>query len=329
MKANPHPDQSARLKELYRYEILDTEREKDFDAIAELIAEICGTPISVVNLIDAERQWFKAEVGLGVRETPIETSICSHVILEEDFVEINDTLNDPRMCDNPLCLGDNGLRFYAGALLKGQRGLPLGTLCVLDYQPRSLTDQQRKAISILANQIMKLLDLRLALRREETLRREADHRVKNSLQSVAALTRLASRQAVSPEATSALDSVQRRVSVIAKLHEELYRQDAGPNIDLKAYLENVGILLSSMCRCNVTLSVDVDYVDVPSRQAAHAAIIVSEFVANSLKHGFPDGRAGRIDVCGRLTEDDVFHLVCRDDGAGVDDDHPALSLIHI
>ena len=132
MEAKPHPQQSDRLRALYSYDILDTDREKDFDDIVKLAAAVCGTAISVVNLIDSDRQWFKAETGLGVRETPLATSICSHIILEDEFVEIRDTLEDLRMADNPLCCGESGLRFYAGALLMTEQGLPLGTLCVLE-----------------------------------------------------------------------------------------------------------------------------------------------------------------------------------------------------
>ena len=100
VQADRHPRQDERLASLWSYGILDTEREADFDDIVELASQVCGTPISVVNLIDRDRQWFKAEVGLGVRETPIESSICAHAILETDFVEIRDTLVDPRMAGN-------------------------------------------------------------------------------------------------------------------------------------------------------------------------------------------------------------------------------------
>ena len=103
MKPNLHPQEEERLRELRRYGILDTEREKDFDELVEIASDICEVPVSVVNFIDAGRQWFKAEVGLGVRSTPIETSLCGHVILQGDFVEIPDTLQDERMADNPLC----------------------------------------------------------------------------------------------------------------------------------------------------------------------------------------------------------------------------------
>ena len=187
MKPALHPHEADRLRELRRYHILDTEREREFDELVEITSEICNAPVSVVNFIDEGRQWFKAEIGLGVRSTPLETSLCGHVILQGDFVEIPDTLNDSRMADNPLCTDEPGFRFYAGAVLKGTNGLPLGTLCVLDHKPRTLSDHQRKVLRVLSRHIMRELDLRIALNKEQTLRREVDHRVKNSLASIGSL----------------------------------------------------------------------------------------------------------------------------------------------
>ena len=186
MLAPKHPRQGDRIAALHDYDILDTPKESDFDDIVDLASRLCGTPISVINLIDTDRQWFKAEVGLGVRETPLDTSLCSHAILEKDFMEIPDTLQDQRMQDNGLVVGDPGLRFYAGALLQTPEGLPIGTLCVLDYAPRNLTALQRHALQVLAKQVMTQLELRRALKRKELMRKEMDHRVKNSLASVVA-----------------------------------------------------------------------------------------------------------------------------------------------
>ena len=126
-------NEAQRLKALRDLDVLDTPPEQAFDDLVGLAAQICQAPLAMVSLVDAERQWFKAETGLGVRETPIETSICAHVILEEDFVEIHDTLEDTRMQDNPLCCGDPGLRFYAGALLRTEDG-------------KNVTDQQIRAL---------------------------------------------------------------------------------------------------------------------------------------------------------------------------------------
>ena len=125
-------DEAARLRALDRYCLVDTPREQDFDEIAEAAAELCGTPIAVVNLVGDGRQFFKAEVGLGIRQTPIETSFCRQAILQQDFLHVPDTTRDPRFQGNPLVTGEPGLRFYAGALLKTADGHPIGTVCVLD-----------------------------------------------------------------------------------------------------------------------------------------------------------------------------------------------------
>jgi len=106
VKAALHSAEEYRLAALRHYGILDTPREADFDEVVEVASAICGTPISVINLIDQGRQWFKAEVGLGVRETPIASSICAHAILQPGLFVIPDTTQDPRFADNPLVTGD-------------------------------------------------------------------------------------------------------------------------------------------------------------------------------------------------------------------------------
>lgn len=163
LAAQLHAREAERLAALDSYAILDTAPEQDFDDIAALASEICGTPIAVVNLIGDGRQWFKAEVGLGVRETPLDTSFCRHAILETDFLLVPDATKDPRFECNPLVTAASGLRFYAGALIKSPEGLPLGTLCVLDTRPRDLTDQQARALKRLARQVMAQMELRRAL----------------------------------------------------------------------------------------------------------------------------------------------------------------------
>lgn len=317
MEARAHPLQAERLRALYSYEILDTDREKEFDDVVKLTAEICETAISVINLIDAERQWFKAEVGLGVRETPLSTSLCSHVILEEDFVEIEDTLQDPRMADNPLCCGEPGLRFYAGALLKSDAGLPIGTLCVLDWKPRQLTPLQRDAIRVLARQVMAQLDLRRTLRLTETLRHEVDHRVKNSMQQLSALTRIQARSSTSEEAKSALDLVQRRVQTVSMLHELLYKTNAGSKIELGDYVVAIGNFLQDMAPEHIAIATDVEPVTVTSTEAASVGILLNEFASNSFKHAFPDGQPGTVRFSLKRSPEGLISLECMDNGVGL------------
>ncbi len=155
-------NQAARLEALRRYDILDTPVEAEFDEITDLIARVCDTPIAVINFIDDGRQWFKSEIGLGVRETPLDISICAHAILQPGLFIVHDTLEDDRFNSNPLVTGDPRLRFYAGALLETPDRHPLGTLCVLDYKPRVLTLLQQATLRTLARQVMTQLELRRA-----------------------------------------------------------------------------------------------------------------------------------------------------------------------
>jgi len=159
-------DETARLRALDRYRLLDTPREQDFDEIAEAAAELCETPIAVVNLVGDGRQFFKAEVGLGVRETPLETSFCRQALLQDDFLCIPDATLDPRFDGNPLVHGEPRLRFYAGALLKTPEGHPVGTVCVLDTRPHAHTERQRKGLMRLARQTMAQMELRRSLREQ-------------------------------------------------------------------------------------------------------------------------------------------------------------------
>lgn len=316
MKAAPHPLQAARLSALRSYHILDTPRETDFDELVELAAAICETPISVVNLIDADRQWFKAEMGLGVRETPLDTSICAHAILEHDFVEINDTLLDRRVADNELATSDPGLRFYAGAVLRTGEGLPLGTLCVLDYKPRMLSNLQKQALQVLARQVMTQLDLRRALRTQTVLAQEIDHRVKNSLQSVASLVQLQRAKSRDEGVRGALDEVSSRLRTISLVHEELHHASTSDEVDLGGYLTRLGSLLQSNAPGNVTVAVTAEPLVIGSSHASAIGMIVSEFSANSLKHAFPGGRQGTISISLRRLVGGMAELVCEDNGVG-------------
>jgi two-component sensor histidine kinase len=316
-KTAPAPE---RLSALHRYEILDTDREAAFDDIAELARGICSAPIALISFVTDERQWFKAEIGLGARETSLGSSICAYALVAGDFLEIADTWSDQRTFANPLCRGDDGLRFYAGAVLKSRDGLAIGSLCVLDRVPRRLTPLQRDALRVLANQVMTQLDLRAALREAEMLRQEVDHRVKNSLQSVSSLTRLQARASRSEEVRASLGVVERRIETVAALHGEMYLTHAGGRIDLGRYIANVGRLIEAVRPRGVAVEIDVESVEVGSREASAVAVIVNEAATNAFKHAFPGGRAGKLRIIGRRTADHGYELECSDDGAGANPD---------
>jgi two-component sensor histidine kinase len=314
MKPALHPREQERLQELRSYSILDTEREQEFDELVEIASEICEVPVSVVNFIDEGRQWFKAEVGLGVRSTPIETSLCGHVILQDDYVEIADTLNDIRMVDNPLCTGEPGFRFYAGAVLRGSSGLPLGTLCVLDHKPRVLSEHQRKVLRVLSKHVMRELNLRMALEQEKTFRQEVDHRVKNSLASIGALLLMKARRESSDAGRLALEDASTRIRSLASLHAELHNLALGELVNLRSLFRRIEADFAQILPDGVKLIIDVRN-DRASPAIANAfLLIVNEFASNSVKHGLKDA-LGSINIVMRAS-DEGWSIVCRDNGAG-------------
>lgn len=140
--------------------VLDTEPEPDFDALARLAGHICDTPMALISLVDECRQWFKAAVGMSVRETAREISFCTHALQQRDLLIVPDATLDPRFRHSPLVTGEHGVRFYAGAPLVSTDGAVLGTLCVMDRRPRTLTTAQAEALRVLARQVMVQFELR-------------------------------------------------------------------------------------------------------------------------------------------------------------------------
>jgi PAS domain S-box-containing protein len=156
----PH-DEQDRLNALKDLGVLDTPSEKEFDALVEAAALVCEVPISLVSLIDTDRQWFKANHGLpGATQTSRDVAFCSHAILGEDVFEVADASMDPRFADNPLVVADPNIRFYAGVPLKLSAGQQVGTLCVIDRTPRRLSNNQKEILSRLAIAAVKALESR-------------------------------------------------------------------------------------------------------------------------------------------------------------------------
>jgi two-component sensor histidine kinase len=330
LKAALHSAEQYRLNALRRYDILDTPREADFDEVVQVTSAICNAPISVINLIDQGRQWFKAEVGLGVRETPIDSSICAHAILQSELFVIPDTTQDSRFCDNPLVIGNPHLRFYAGALLETPEGFPLGTVCVLDYKPRNLDDTQKAFLRLMAHQVMKLLELRRiaaaehiarlraeeVIKEKEILMREGDHRLMNSLQLVQSILSLQGRSAASEDTKTQLDLASNRVLAIATMHKQLHLTGSMEEVDIGDFLRRLCESLKHTAPAQIE-GIKVTSATLLRRSdvATGLGLLVAELVTNSFKYAYPAGRQGSVHVDFKETENG-WRLVVSDDGQG-------------
>ncbi len=175
-----------RLAALRSYRILDTEPEQAFDDLTLLASQICDTPIALISLIDADRQWFKSRIGVDARETSRDIAFCNHAIQQTETLVVPDALEDARFRDNPFVVSDPKIRFYSGAPLVTAEGHALGTLCVIDREPRTLSPEQIEALEALRRQVVAQLELRRNLRERERLVEE----LRDALDEVKKLTAL-------------------------------------------------------------------------------------------------------------------------------------------
>lgn len=217
-------NERERFQNLKEYDILDTIPEDDYEAITTLAAEICHTPISLISLIDDKRQWFKSHHGIAATETPKEFAFCAHAInyIDEVFI-VPDSRKDERFYDNPLVTGDPHVIFYSGIPLVSAEGFALGTLCVIDNKPNTLDDNQKNALRLLSNQVIKLLELR-----KSNLLLEASK--KNLEEKNIALERFASIAA--HDIKSPITSILGLVSLIKDFHAEELSDDAIKIVDM-------------------------------------------------------------------------------------------------
>lgn len=186
---NHFESEEHRLDELYRFEILDTPYEEEFNEIVQLASAICNTPISMISLVETSRQWFKAKVGIEDSETSREVSFCSHAIAaNKDLYQVEDATKTDLFASNPLVTGSPNIRFYAGVPLVSSNGFSLGTLCVIDTKPKTLTLEQEFALKVLGTQVMKLLELRIINKKLELgkKRQQSQIELQNKIISIVA-----------------------------------------------------------------------------------------------------------------------------------------------
>jgi two-component sensor histidine kinase len=285
-----------RLAALEGYGILDTPPERGFDDIVTLATQICGTSIAVVSLVDADRQWFKARIGLAACDTPLDQSVCAHALAGDDLMVIPDLSLDARTSGMEMVTGRSAIRFYAGAPLTTSTGMILGTLCVMDAGPRpdGLTQRQRDGLNALARQVMDQIELREALserlradERQEILKLELAHRLKNLIAMVQAIATQTLRNA--PDMATAGKVLSDRLMALARAQDILF---AGPaeGASLETLLRQ-GLAVHPGSDGQV--AVDGPDVEVGAKVGLSLVLVVHELATNAVKYGAlssPDGR---------------------------------------
>lgn len=304
-------DEAQRMAAVMRYEVLDTPPDGTFDRITAIAARRFGVPIAIISIVDHDRIWFKSHHGLDVQEIGRDPGLCASAILSNDPHILCDASVDARSLTNPLVAGDFGLRFYAGVPLQTSDGYNLGTLCVIDKDPRPVDQAQIEDLKDLASVVVDQLELRLAARlavaRAELMAREIDHRVMNSLQFVAGLLTMQSRASVT-DAAIPLQEAATRVAAVARVHRHFYSSDT-EEVSCITFLERLCADLAEICGQKVT--VDGDEGMVPTTWIQPIGLIVNELVTNAAKHG-----AGNVEVSYRVAGAAHRLIVC-DHGKGL------------
>ena len=283
-----------RLAALRKYDILDSPPDGAFDRITAVAASIFSAPIAIISLVDHDRIWFKSHYGLDVQEIGRDPGLCASAIMQNSAWLVNDAKTDVRTLANPLVAGEFGLRFYVGAPLRTHDGFNLGTLCVIDREPREPTETQIAQLTDLASVVMDQMELRLSARStvtelqkamadKEMMAREVDHRVKNSLQLVSSLLSVQSRN-LKGEASEQLLQAANRVAAVGRAHEHLYLDDSIGALNSLVYLQRVCNELTALLNGG-TIAVTGDDILLPAKHVVPLGLIVTEMVTNAAKQG--------------------------------------------
>ena len=325
----PIPSNEAERLELIRQlDILDTSAEEAYDGIVYVASLICGTPLSTITIIDRNRQWFKARIGLKNQESPRLYSFCAHAILGNEILEVPDSQKDERFKDNPVVTGDPHVRFYAGAPLELKDGLRVGTLCVIDHKPKKLNEHQLKALEILGLHVTKLLELRLKIKEVETLRENdanvvnmLTHELRNPLTSIYGFLAMLADEFKDNEIIEKCSiNTKRMLSIVNEFLNYSHWKDGFWALDKKKNDINACIRETTVitkgytdkCKVSLTLVLDekIPNFDFDYQNISNA---LENLISNAAKYS-PEG--GKIILSSELLDNEVLIKV-RDFGVGI------------
>lgn len=329
--------EDERIKLLESYSILDTLPEIDYDNLTAIAAEICGTPISLISFVDKERQWFKSHHGIDVSETSRDFSFCAYAINDPDNVFIiEDSRKDMRFHDNPIVSGEPNVIFYAGVPLINENGLPLGTLCVIDHKPKTLTQNQIRSLKALSDQTMKLLDLRLKSMELETamvklekknqeLERFANiaaHDLKSPLANVSGLADLFIenyKTIIDEEGHEMIHLIKSSSDKLRGMIDGLLEYsktdkivtDNKTEVNMEVLKNEISGLFVFKNNCSITFESNIDF--IKTNKTGFEQILIN-LIANAVKYN--DKEIAKIKI--EIVEEDVFYKISvEDNGPGI------------
>lgn len=330
-------NEAARLAALSSFSIIDTIAEDDFDNLTLIAAQICGTPVSLISLVDNKRQWFKSKQGIDILEAPREYSFCGHAInMPKEVMIVEDARLDVRFCDNPLVVDYPHIVFYAGVPLVTEDGYPVGTLCVIDSTPRVLTDSQLTALKALAVQVVQLMKLRkttcLLEQTVETLdhkNKELEsfsymvaHDIKAPLNNIDALLQIVTGDigtTFTKETVEMLGLIQKSSNNLRGLVKELLEYSTNPqelnlqfaSINLKAFMKDLEDSFQYEQKKQLALISSLEVL-VSNKTALEQ--IFNNLISNSIKYNDNE----RVEITIKIDDIGAYYkVIYKDNGLGI------------
>ncbi|TDP03204.1 ATP-binding protein [Flavobacterium sp. 245] len=334
-----------RLAALKRYNILDTLPDHAFDDATKLVSYICGVPIAHISFIDESRQWFKSEIGIGVSEVPREISFCKYTIMESEMVEINDTFLNDRLKDDPNVTGGFKVRFYAGVPLTTPDGFNIGTLCAIDHVTKTLDENQRNALSIIAKHVINQLEVQTknielaaqkkiaerAVFAKDSFLANMSHEIRTPLNAIIGFTDLLAQTELDETQRDYIDSVQiagenlllivNDILDLSKIESGNLTIDAEP-FNLKKTLKHVYNLLKVKVPKEVefNLFLDADMPDTVVGDQVRLNQILVNLIGNALKFTHDGDVTVSVKKVGETDDDYSLRFSVKDTGIGIPED---------
>jgi len=338
--------ESKRLEALFEYKVLDTLPEKAFDDVVSLASLITQSKVALISLLDNDRQWFKAKVGLDACETDRSISFCTHAIESDDVMEVQDATKDPRFVDNPLVIGPPEIRFYAGAPLINPQGHRLGTLCVIDFYAKKLTTAQIEQLKALARMVVSSLELRKANHKlenyqellSETSKMSAlgemaaglAHEINNPLAIISGKISVAQKKLKGSDIESLvladLEKVQESVQRISKISKGLRTyardevRDPAQSFKLSECVESTLLFCQErFTQSGIDLKVELDENIFIAGHPGELSQVLLNLIYNSC-YAIKDNESPWISIQLQLEKPDLIHLKVKDSGHGIPKD---------